>query len=789
MSSSKAKLGEVPRMIDALAAESSDLQQLLEKVDVKGIETGGLIEAVVSLNTIYREDVPVDASHVEEIRRSIQAEADLRGGTGQLSPVLLAHVPDFGQFLIIDGFHRVATFAQAGSGESLSSENGLRARIRPNTSLEEVTDLRILTANTHKAVKFSRVVEWVEEAWSRTPWADQINAAQAFTLVFVKTMTGQRIGISAKEADQIRDWVDRKSDQWRLSPHSVYQYLSVARVADPALVKEARERRSGRQLESITLQHLKVIAKAFPFQYDFQQLAAKVAKSSNLTVPRTRGLVGALAGTGNIESATKIAESGSWTNLEPVYSPSHAREIRRQRRTFGTAPEETTSYDEELLEDLFEAEMEIGRLCIENAILSGRFSLGEDFEPVDALEADIEEETEEMNDPELDLLLATEDLNPQRQSVWTNEQVSAFLSVFETRKRDLATYLSRRFSGFNSQDIEDVIQDASLRIFMATTTGGLRDKFIGADEDRDKFVFVSTKWVAIELDRKRSGRKGLSAKPTVVSIDETSAQTDTDQPPRAIRRALSDTDEGYEEVEERLSHAYLDYVKTMLPKLKPEHRRMLVLKAFFNLPMHAVGLITGVTESRVSQVMTEVRDKLIENAPRKLARETISIPATIITKEQIDRTVNKSQTVLSPSEATQLAYAASGYGSIEAAGTQWLSMETVKKHKSNAIEKLGARNTAHAVRLAYEKGILLPLSVEEQLQTYGDLDATKVSPAELKTLQLLSDGLSNDAIAQETGVSPETVKSRVLTILKKLGASNRVQAIRIALETGIVELG
>ncbi len=57
-----------------------DLQVLLERVDVRSIEKGGLIEAIVPLETIYREDVPVDASHVEEIARSIKAEADLRGG-------------------------------------------------------------------------------------------------------------------------------------------------------------------------------------------------------------------------------------------------------------------------------------------------------------------------------------------------------------------------------------------------------------------------------------------------------------------------------------------------------------------------------------------------------------------------------------------------------------------------------------------------------------------------------------------------------------------------------------
>ena len=616
-----------------------DLQALLERVDVRGIEKGGLIEAIVPLDTIYREDVPVDSSHVEEIARSIKAEADLRGGSGQLSPVLLAHVPDFGQFLIIDGFHRVATFAAVGGEQADSPEYGLRARIRPNTSLEEVTDLRILTANTHKAVKFSRVVEWVEEAWSRSPWSDRINAAQAFTLVFSKTMTGQRMGVNPEEVDEIRNWVDRKCDQWRLSPHSVYQYLSVARIADPLLVKEARERRGGHQLENITLQHLKVIAKAFPFQYDFQQLSAKVAKGSNLTVPRTRALVGALAGTGNIDSATKMAESGAWTNLEPVYSPSRARELRRQRKTSAPIQEVITSGDEELLESFFEAELEIGRLSIENAILSGRYSPMGYLEQEGAIEEELEED-EEITDPELDILLAPEDLSPQRKSVWTNDEVEAFLGVFETRKRDMSSMLARRYEA-NSYDIEDIIQDASLRLLMAVTTGGLRDKYVQPGEGREKFAFVSAKWAAIEWARKQGGRKGHAAQPKLVSIDEVHPLSDNDEPSRAISPALSETDEGYEEIEERLSHEYLDYVKTMLPKFRPEVRRTLVLKAFFNLPMSAVALIQGVTESRISQILKDVRGKLEENAPKHLARETVFIPAAIITKDEVGSFINE----------------------------------------------------------------------------------------------------------------------------------------------------
>lgn len=59
---------------------------------------------------------------------------------------------------------------------------------------------------------------------------------------------------------------------------------------------------------------------------------------------------------------------------------------------------------------------------------------------------------------------------------------------------------------------------------------------------------------------------------------------------------------------------------------------------------------------------------------------------------------------------------------------------------------------------------------------------------EAQVLNLLADGQPNKAIAASLGVSEETVKFHLAAIFGKLGASNRTDAVRIALRRGLVAL-
>ena len=66
--------------------------------------------------------------------------------------------------------------------------------------------------------------------------------------------------------------------------------------------------------------------------------------------------------------------------------------------------------------------------------------------------------------------------------------------------------------------------------------------------------------------------------------------------------------------------------------------------------------------------------------------------------------------------------------------------------------------------------------------------AEPLSERELEVLDLLAEGLSNKLIAHRLTISEHTVKTHIASILAKLGASNRTEAVSQAIRRGLVML-
>ncbi|MBI4284023.1 MAG: response regulator transcription factor [Chloroflexi bacterium] len=64
----------------------------------------------------------------------------------------------------------------------------------------------------------------------------------------------------------------------------------------------------------------------------------------------------------------------------------------------------------------------------------------------------------------------------------------------------------------------------------------------------------------------------------------------------------------------------------------------------------------------------------------------------------------------------------------------------------------------------------------------------QVSPREKEILSYLAQGYANKRIATELGISEQTVKNHVTSVLRRLHASDRTEAVVIAIKRGLISV-
>jgi DNA-binding NarL/FixJ family response regulator len=91
-----------------------------------------------------------------------------------------------------------------------------------------------------------------------------------------------------------------------------------------------------------------------------------------------------------------------------------------------------------------------------------------------------------------------------------------------------------------------------------------------------------------------------------------------------------------------------------------------------------------------------------------------------------------------------------------------------------------------AIRAVHAGRRYIPPSVIAELGAHAT--AEELSPRELDVLREVAEGGGNQEVARRLGVSDDTIKTHMRNILSKLAATDRTQAVTIAIRRGIIEI-
>jgi len=102
------------------------------------------------------------------------------------------------------------------------------------------------------------------------------------------------------------------------------------------------------------------------------------------------------------------------------------------------------------------------------------------------------------------------------------------------------------------------------------------------------------------------------------------------------------------------------------------------------------------------------------------------------------------------------------------------------------FKDMARKELVQAIRAVHRGQRYIPATVGSAIAE--SLPRTDLSSREIEVLQLVAGGLRNKEIAYRINVSEATVNAHVKHVLQKLNASDRTQAVTIALKRGIIRL-
>ncbi len=203
---------------------------------------------------------------------------------------------------------------------------------------------------------------------------------------------------------------------------------------------------------------------------------------------------------------------------------------------------------------------------------------------------------------------------------------------------------------------------------------------------------------------------------------------------------------------------------------------------------HSFTDIDDIAISGITGVSDEVL-KAIDNLPPDVALLDIDGPSEgglDLARKIRQRSPNIGVIVLtSNTDDSQL------FSALKAQAVAYLSKEVTAEQLVDIV-----RRVAKGEHPINESLTARPKVAEHVLQQFQELSSrseaeafiSPLTPREIEILQYIAQGYLNKQIAAELGISEQTIKNHVTSILRKLNANARTEAVVVAIKQGLISI-
>jgi DNA-binding NarL/FixJ family response regulator len=131
------------------------------------------------------------------------------------------------------------------------------------------------------------------------------------------------------------------------------------------------------------------------------------------------------------------------------------------------------------------------------------------------------------------------------------------------------------------------------------------------------------------------------------------------------------------------------------------------------------------------------------------------------------------------------------FEALKAQSSACLNKETTSEHLVDTIRRVSRGE--HPINESLTTHPVLADQVLRQFQELSRQNETKpfvssLTPREMEILEYVAQGMSNKQIALQLGISAQTIKNHVTSILSNLNANARTEAVVLALRKGLISI-